>query len=370
MNILFALVLMCFHASAQKSFFYVGSRTDKPIDPITLISIDLDSGKLEKVQSFAGVKSSDYICLSSDQTLLFSVDSDRIDAERKHESVTAFNRDPKSGNLTLINKQSTSGTGSCYLSITPDDKFLMVANYRTGNLVVLPINKDGSLNPIVSEVQHEGSGPNKERQEKAHAHYIHTSNDGKFVLAADLGTDKVMNYTLGKEGQLEANADQEFMKMPSGAGPRHLAFHPNGQFVYILNELTSSMSACTLDSKTGIIEILETHPLLPSDFKEFNKSAAVRIHPNGKYLYASNRGHESITAFEILEDGNISRIQIKEDGVEWPRDFNIDPSGKFMVVGNLPLDQLRSFKIKDNGKLERTEFTAEVVSPANVIFVK
>jgi len=366
--ILLSLIIPLFQACSKQSYFYVGSRTDKPIDRISLFTLDVGSGKLEKVKSFSGVKSAKYLTLSSDQKVLYALDTEKVDGDKKYESVASFKRDLKTGNLTLINKQSTEGTAACYLSTTLDDKFLLVANYWSGNLVVLPINKDGSLNPVVSNIQHVGSGPNKERQEMAHAHYIHTTNNGKYVLAADLGTDKVMNYTLSKEGKLAANPHQAFIKMPPGGGPRHLAFHPNGKFVYILNELTSTMSACTIDAETGIIKIIETHPMLPADFKEFNKSAAVRIHPNGKYLYASNRGHDSITAFEVLANGNINRIQIMSIGIDWVRDFNIDSGGKFMIVGNLKLNQLRTLRIK-NGRLEKTEYTIEVESPYNVTMI-
>lgn len=367
--LLFCVGIILTQGCTPKAHFYVGSRTDKPINTITLFALDSGSGKLEKVQSFGGVKTAKYLRLSADQKMLYALDTEKIDEGKQYESVASFKRNPKTGNLTLINKQTTEGKAACYLSTSKDDKFLMVANYWTGNLVVLPINEDGSLNPVVSNVQHIGSGPNKERQEMAHAHYIHTTNNGKYILAADLGTDKVMNYTLSKEGKLAANPHQAFIKMPPGGGPRHLAFHPNGKWLYILNELTSSMSACTIDEETGIVEIVQTHPILPADFKDFNKSAAVRIHPNNKYLYASNRGHNSITAFEILDNGNIKRIQIMREGMDWVRDFNIDPTGKFLIAANLKLSQLRTFKIK-NGRLEKTEHTFKVETPYNVTMIK
>lgn len=355
--------------NAKEIYFYVGSRIDNPLEPITLFSINLESGELNRIKAFSGVKSSDYISISPDRKFLYSVDTQRIDQHGLYESVAAFALDESTGEINFLNRQSTFGNGSCYLSNTPDNRFLLVANYITGNLVVLPINEDGSLSPLVSMVKNYGTGPNKKRQEKAHSHYIHMANDGKHILSADLGSDKVMNYRLSKEGQLYANPNQAFIKMPPGGGPRHLAFHDNGKYLYILNELTSKIMASEIDLETGVVEVIQEHPLLPSDFKEFNKSSAIRIHPNGKYLYASNRGHDSITAFEILSDGNIKRIQIQQDGTEWVRDFHIDPTGEYMVVGNVPLNQLRTFEIAE-GLLVKTDFVAEVASPAAIKFLK
>lgn len=367
----FVALLACIvgvSVQAEKSLFYVGSRITQPIDPITLFSIDSETGVLEKLKSFGGVASADYIGISKNKDFLYSVDTATVDEAGQFESVASYRLDKASGDIELINKQPSLGNGSCYLSATPDNEFLLVANYITGNLVVLPISAEGSLKPVVSVVQNEGSGPNKARQEKAHSHYIHVAQNANYVLSADLGTDKVMNYVLTEDGELQPNPKQSFIKMPAGGGPRHMAFHDDGKHVYILNELTSSVSAATIEAETGVVDILETHSVLPSDYRDFNKSAAIRIHPNGQYLYVSNRGHNSMTVFEILDDGNLKRIQIKTEGVGWVRDFNFEPSGKYLVAGTMPKNELRVFELV-HGKLHNTAISAEVDTPAVITFI-
>ncbi|MFY0651512.1 MAG: lactonase family protein [Cyclobacteriaceae bacterium] len=364
-----AICMMSFGAFAQKQYVYVGSATSEVPDPITLCTIDTNTGELKKVDSFEGTKSSSYLCVSKDNNFLYSVDSDNLDPSSKNHSVAAFKIDKKSKGLTLINKQSVEGRGACHVSATSDNKFLFAANYSSGNVVSLPLNKDGSIAPVASNQQHAGKGPNEKRQEGPHAHYVQSSPDNKYVFTVDLGIDKVMNYTLNqKTGELSPNPNQTYLKMPAGSGPRHMIIHPNEKFAYVLNELVSTISACKYDAKNGTFEIIETHPMLPADFTEFSKAAAIRIHPNGKYLYGSNRGHESMAVFEIKDSGNIDRIQIYQEGIAWPRDYDIEPSGKFMIVANRNESLIKTYQITD-GKLKATKYSLEVAQPTSVVFV-
>jgi 6-phosphogluconolactonase len=357
-------------SNAQSSFFFVGSATDKISDPITLCSMDLTNGKLSKVNSFEGTKSSSYLCISSDQKYLYAVNGESLNPKSKDISVASFEINPNSKELTLINKQSVEGQGACHVSLTSDNKFLLVANYGSGNIVVLPIDKDGSLKPVSSNMQHVGSGPDEDRQKSPHAHYIQSSKDNKYVFAVDLGIDKVMNYTLNSTtGVLTENSNQPFLKLEGGVGPRHMIIHENEKYAYILNEMSSSISACAYDAKKGIFSIIETHPMLPEDFKEFSKAAAIRMHPSGRYVYGSNRGHDSIVVFEIGYGGNISRKQIMQDGIEWPRDYNIQAEGKFMIVANRNKDELRTLEIDATGQLSMTNYTLKVVQPTSIQFL-
>lgn len=354
-------VLLPLAIKAQTPYFYVGSATDKTTEPISLCSLDLSDGKLTKVQSFAGTKSSSYVCLSPAEDFLYAINGGL--------AVSAFKIDGDTKHLSFINSQPVDGEGACHLSVTPNNKFLMVANYSSGNVVVLPILADGSLNLVTSMMQHLGSGPNKERQEGPHAHYIKTSPDGNYAFAVDLGIDKVMNYALNPStGQLSENTNQAFLQLASGAGPRHMIFHQNEKYAYVLNELNSSVTACTYDAQKGMLSIINTYPMLPDDFNEFSKAAAVRIHPSGKFLYASNRGHDSMAVFKIKKNGQLKRIQIIQDDIEWPRDFNLDPSGKYMLVANRNKNEITVFLIGKNGKLGSTGHTLEIAQPTSVAF--
>ncbi len=365
------LVVLATSLNAQTTYFYVGSATEETPTPISLCSLDLSNGKLTKIKSFEGTKSSSYLYLSPKEDYLYAVNSENLEGNSKSHSVASFKIDKKTKGLTLINKQSVKGRGACHLSVTSDNKFLMVANYSSGNIAVLPINEDGSLAPISSNIQHAGSGPDKERQQGPHAHYIQSSADDKYVFAVDLGIDKVMNYQLDpSNGKLSENPNQAFLQVDPGVGPRHMIFHQNGKYAYILNELVSSVSACTYDAKTGVLKVIETHPMLPSDFTEFSKAAAIRIHPSGKYLYGSNRGHDSIAVFEILKDGNIKLVQSYQEGIEWPRDFNIESKGKYMVLGNQNKGEIRTFLIGKNGQITATQNTLEITQPTSVQFLK
>ena len=369
--LLTCLVFLATSLKAQTTYFYVGSATEETPTAISLCSIDLSNGKLTKIKSFGGTKSSSYLYVSPKEDYLYAVNSENLEGNSKSHSVASFKIDKKTKELTLINKQSVQGRGACHLSVTSDNKFLMVANYSSGNIAVLPINQDGSLEPVSSNIQHVGSGPDKERQEGPHAHYIQASADDKYVFGIDLGLDKVMNYQLDpSNGKLVENPNQAFLKMDPGVGPRHMIFHPNGKFAYILNELVSSVSVCTYDAKTGVFKVVETHPMLPEDFTEFSKAAAIRIHPSGKYLYGSNRGHDSVAVFEIMKDGKIKLIQSYQEGIEWPRDFNIESKGKYMVLGNQNKGEIRTFLIGKDGKLTATENTLEIAQPTSVQFLK
>lgn len=346
---------------AQTAYFYVGSATDKVSEPISLCSLNLSNGELDKLQSFTGTKSSSYICLSPGEDFLYAINGGN--------GVSAFKIDSDSKHLTFINSQPVNGKGTCHLSVTPNNKFLMVANYSSGNVVVFPIQIDGNLSPMASTLQHVGNGPNKERQEGPHAHYIKASPAGNYVFAVDLGIDKVMNYTINPTtGQLSENASQPFLQLAPGAGPRHMIFHQNEKFAYVLNELQSSVTACAYDSQKGALSIIDTYPMLPKDFSEFSKAAAIRIHPSGKFLYASNRGHDSMAVFKIKKNGQLKRIQIIQDDIEWPRDFNIDPTGKYMLVGNRHKNEVIVFLIEKSGKLSATGNRLEIAQPTSVEF--
>jgi 6-phosphogluconolactonase len=300
------------------------------------------------------------------------VNSESAGPESNSQMITAFSVDPASGSLKLLNSQSSEGRGPCHISVHPSGKYVFTANYSSGTIAVHPVNEDGSLGEATDVKQHEGRGPDEERQEAAHAHFICADQQGKYVLAVDLGIDKVMNYVIDKaSGLLEPNPDQAFFQTAPGAGPRHLDFHPSGKYVYVLNELNGTLTACTYDPENGVMEELNTLSTLPDDFAGFNKSAAVRVHPNGKYVYASNRGDlNSISVFKILNDGSIELVQIQDKNINFPRDFNIDPSGTWLLAENQQGRSIEVFSIDQaSGELIETGNKLEISQPTCIVFL-
>ena len=220
-----------------------------------------------------------------------------------------------------------------------------LANYGSGSWAAYPVDESGKLLPASANFQFSGTGPDKSRQEIPHAHCAVPSPDGNFVYVTDLGTDRLMNYKIDqKTRQIVANPAQAYFSTKPGAGPRHLVIHPSGKYLYLLDEMHTTLMACAIDPK-GVVTEIETVPTIPADFKEKNTSAAIRLHPNGKYVYVSNRGYHSIHGFEILKNGRLKSIGEVRQELDTPRDFNFDPSGKFMVVGNQKTNDLTVYRV-------------------------
>ena len=355
----------------EKVRFYVGS-SDRGLEhPIILCELDMSDGNISKLDSFAGTLSSSYLAVSPDKKFLFAVNSE-TDPETGNQKVTGFSVHQETGALELLNSQSAEGRGACHISVHPSGKYIFTANYSSGTIAVHPVNEDGNLAPATDVEQHVGTGPDKDRQEAAHAHFICADQQGKYVLAVDLGIDKVMNYRFDENtGELSPNPEQEYFQAAPGAGPRHLDFHPSGKYVYVLNELNGTLTACTYSQESGVMNELNTLSTLPDDFSGYNKSAAVRAHPNGKYVYASNRGDlNSIAVFKILEDGSVELIQVQDKNINWPRDFNIDPTGNWLLAENLRANSIIVFTIDpETGKLAETEYNIKISKPLCIVFL-
>lgn len=354
----------------EKILFYVGSSDGSLEQSIFLCELDYNNGQVAILDSFPGSKASSYLALSPDKEFLYAIDGTQSDPDKKQTSVASFRVTDSEGRLNIVNRQSSEGRGPCHISCHPDGSFIFVANYSEGNIAAYPLNKDGSIAPASDVVQHTGSGPGK-RQTKAYAHFIMADPSGNHVLAVDLGADKVFIYKLDPEsGKLTPNPEQEFYKTEPGAGPRHLAFHPKKPYLYIVHELNGTLTACKYNQKTGRIDEINTESNLPADFTGNNYPAAVRVHPNGQYVYASNRvGHNSITVFKITDSGAVERIQVMDNVPTHPRDFNIDPQGKFLLVAGQQGDAIEIFTIETNtGMLIRTGQKVQMKAPASILF--
>jgi len=354
-----------------KIFFYVGSSDGSIEQSIFLCELDYSSGQASIVDSFPGTKASSYLALSPDQDFLYAIDGTLSDPQKKYASVASFRVTDTDGRLEMMNRQSSEGRGPCHVSCHPDGSYIFVANYSEGNIAVYPLQKNGTISPASDVIQHTGSGPDPRRQTHAYAHQVMPDPSGNFVLANDLGTDKVYIYKFDPEnGRLTPNPEQEFFKTKPGAGPRHLAFHPTKPFLFIVHELNGTLTSCKYNPKTGQVQEINTLSNLPADSTGNNYPAAVRVHPGGKYVYASNRvGYNSITVFQIKESGAVERIQVMDKVPTHPRDFNIDPQGKFLLVAGQQGDEIEIFQIDANsGKLIRTGQKIQIKAPACILF--
>jgi 6-phosphogluconolactonase len=287
-------------------------------------------------------------------------------------SVGAYAIEADTGSLKLLNKQLSGGAGPCHVSIDHMGKNLLVANYGSGSASVIPIGSDGRLGKPTGFVKHEGSSVNFRRQKGPHAHSINVSPDNRFAFVADLGIDKIMIYKLDIEkGTIVANSPP-FVKVKPGAGPRHFAFHPNGKYAYVINELDCTVTAFAYESVSGALKDIQTITTMPNGFNGSNTCAEVRVHPSGKFLYGSNRGHDSIVVYRVdLADGTLTYVEHETGNIKTPRNFNIDPAGRFCLVANQGKDSVVVFRInKETGALEPTDHKVSVAKPVCVRFLR
>ncbi len=286
-------------------------------------------------------------------------------------AVSAFAIDRKTGALKLLNQVSSRGAGPCHLSVDKTGNFVLVANYDSGSVVSFPVRDDGSLDPSRGFVEHSGSGPNKERQAGPHAHWIGTSPDNRFALAVDLGLDEVVVYRFDSVmGRLTPSLPG-FAKVNPGAGPRHFAFHPSGKFSYVVNELDSSVTAFSFQPNNASLSVLQNLSTLPKEYTGSKSAAEIVVHPSGKFLYVSNRGHDSVAIFTIdAAKGTLtSHGQVPTKG-KTPRHIAIDPTGTFLFAENQQSNNIVVFRIDPaTGSLAAIGQAVEVQAPVCLVFV-
>jgi 6-phosphogluconolactonase len=270
----------------------------------------------------------------------------------------------------LINQQSSKGGAPCHIIVDSAGKNVLIANYSGGNVAVLPIEEDGSLGEANS-VQHEGSGPNPRRQEGPHAHSINLDAAERFAVAADLGIDKYLVYRYDPESHRLTPNDPPATSVHPGAGPRHFDFHPDNRLAFGINELDSTVSVFRFDPEAGTLMETQTVSTLPPDTAVSNSTADIHVHPSGRFVYGSNRGHHSIAIFQIDEEAaTIAPVGHQATGGSTPRNFAIDPSGRFLLAANQASGTIVVFRIdEETGTLEQTESQAEVPSPVCLKFV-
>jgi len=328
-----------------------------------------DTGGLQRTGSFKSTNPS-FLTTDRSKRYLYAVNELGEFGGKPGGSVSAFGIDPITDALTFLNEQPSLGADPCHLTIDRKKRALLVANYTGGNVSVLPIGSDGKLGPATDLENHEGSGP-KEQQKGPHAHCIILDPSERYALAADLGIDKVMIYKFDSaKGKLEPGK-QPWVQLKAGAGPRHLTMHPNGRWVYVINELDSTMTVLHYNKGKGTLTELETVSTLPADFSGVSYCADVHVSAGGRFLYGSNRGHNSIVVFEIERGtGKLKLIQHMSSGGDWPRNFAIEPYGRYLLVANQRSNAVVTFRINsETGELRPTGNIEQIPSPVCLKFL-
>jgi len=353
----------------RESLVFVGTYTEtegSQSEGIYVYRMDESSGKLTFEKVVKGVLNPSFLATHPRQGFLFAVNEIQDYRGQAGGGVSAFSI--HSDEVNLLNDQLSRGSDPCYVSVEETGRFALVANYTSGSVAMFPIQPDGGVGPASDVIQHSGSSIHPERQTGPHAHCILPDPTNRFAIAVDLGLDKLIIYQMDLEnGKLHKYAEVD---VQPGAGPRHLTFHPNGQFAYLINELNASVIGYRYGSESGTFQELQTVPALPQDFEGENLCADIHISPDGKYLYASNRGHDSIVCFSI--DQNTGRLTYRNhtptEGRE-PRNFAIDPSGSFLLVANQKTNNIVTFRIdSESGQLLTTGHEAEVSMPVCLKF--
>jgi 6-phosphogluconolactonase len=349
----------------DKLWVYVGTYTDRNSKGIYRFDFDVASGKLTARELVGEATNPSFLAIHPNRRLLFSV-SEVADSDGKPGgAISSFAIDPMSGKLTLLNHQSSKGAGPCHLVVDRQGKNVLASNYSSGSICVVPIGADGRLGEATSFVQHRGSSVNPQRQTGPHAHSINLDAAGRFAFVADLGLDQILIYHFDSaNGTLRPN-DPPSVKLASGAGPRHFAFHPSGRFAYVINEIHSTLTAFNYDADRGVLKECQTLSTLPRGFSGNNYTAEVQVHPSGKFVYGSNRGHNSIAIFALdIPSGQLRLVGHQSHHIKTPRNFSIDPTGRYLLVANQDSASIVVFRIDQNtGALTPTGDEGAVPTP-------
>jgi 6-phosphogluconolactonase len=369
---------------SDRTFVVVGSVTrDTPYfqsargKGITVFAFDEKSGELARLSEKGGVDNPTYLTVHEGSRCVYA----NSEVFGWNEGVvSAYRLDPQNGSLSYINKQAALGSILAHNSLDRTGGFLFIANYSVyaepddslpnQAVVVMPIRSDGGLGAPVSSRSHSGSGPNAARQERSHAHCVLASPDNRHVLVADLGIDQLVVYRFDAASGALSAAEAGSFSMKPGAGPRHFAFHPSARTVYAINELDSTIAALSFDAASGRLALLQTVPALPSGYGEESHCAGLKLTPNGRYLYGSNRGHDSVVVYAVDEStGRLSFVEHHSCLGLTPRDIAIDPSGRFLLVANQNSDAVVVLRIDpETGRLSDAGQRAEIGTPMCVKF--
>lgn len=378
-SLLIAVLLLTFFVTAalaeqHKYIFYVGTYTEEGSKSkgIYAYRFDPESGQITSLGLAAETINPSFVALSPNGRFLYAVNEVGNYKGPDSGGVSAFAIDRATGKLTFLNEVPSHGADPCYITVDKTGKYVLVANYTGGSLAEFPVLADGKLGEASAVLQHSGHGTNPQRQEKAHVHSVDLSPDNRFAMVDDLGLDELFVYKFNSSnGSLTPN-DPPYVKLDPGAGPRHFVLSPNEKFAYVISEMQSTVTAFSHDEKTGALRRLQTISALPKDFSGQNDDAEIEIAPSGRFLYASNRGSDTITVFAIdPKKGTLTPIESTPTQGKIPRSFEIDPTGRFLFAANQKSDNIVVFRIDaKTGRLTSTGQVLDVGSPVCVKFLK
>ncbi len=365
--LILALVLLPlpgFLSSGREWIVYVGTYTRQTSKGIYAYRFDAATGGLTSIGLAAEARNPSFLAVHANQRSLYAVGED------SNGSVSAFSLDRDTGRLKPLNTVSAHGSGPCHVTLDRTGRWLFVANYGSGSIAALPVLGDGTLGDASAFVQHSGSSVIPGRQAGPHAHSVNISPDNGFLIVTDLGLDKALVYRFDvAKGTLAPN-DPPFAKLTPGSGPRHLAFGRSGEFAYVLNEMTATVTTFAYDKHRGSLQEMQTLSALPPGFSGTNSGAEIAVHPGGRFLYSSNRGHDSIAVFSVdPKKGVLKTIDWVSTQGQTPRNFAIDPTGNFLLAANQNSNSIVVFRIdQKTGALIATGSVRDVPSPVSIVF--
>jgi 6-phosphogluconolactonase len=352
---------------SEKMLVFAGTYTGKPADMdrksdgIYVYWLDLDSGALSPAAELGGIDHPSYLALHPQQPYLYAT-NELVERRGQEEgAVSAFRFDPATGKLAFLDQQPSHGRWPCHVWVDGSGKWVLAANYGSGSAAIYPVLEDGRLGEASDVIQHSGSGVNPDRQEGPHAHCIITDPTNQYVFLADLGIDRLMVYRLNHQtGKLTLAS---WAHVDEGAGPRHIEFHSSGRYCFLINEMASTINVFRWED--GALHNLQTISTLPEDTTGESTTAAIHVAPSGRFVYGSNRGHDSIAIFRFDEtSGQLTPVGHESTQGKTPRDFMIDPTGAFLLAANQNSHTIVSFRIDaDTGKLTPTGHVTEVMMP-------
>lgn len=354
-------------------FVYVGTYTSEKSQGIYRSRLDLATGTLSAPELAATVTNPSFLALDPAKTHLYTVNETGKFGDKPTGSVSAFTIDAATGALTLINQESSGGNGPAHVSVDRAGRTVLVANYGGGSVASLPIGPNGRLEPAASVIVHQGSSVHPKRQTKPYGHSINVDPSNTFAYAADLGADRIFIYRLDPKSSALTPATPASASLTPGSGPRHLSFHPSGTYAYVINELALTVTVFSRDAKTGALTEVQTISTLPAGqaADPSFSTAEVVVHPSGRFLYGSNRGHDSLVVYAIDEaTGKLTLVQHEPTQGSTPRGFGIDPTGRYLLAGNQRSDSLVAFRIDAaSGRLTPTGQTLKIGAPVSVVYV-
>jgi 6-phosphogluconolactonase len=357
-------------AARQKYLFYVGTYTDHGSKGIYAYRFDSATGESDSLGLAAESTAPSFLAIAPSGQFLYAVNEISQFNGQPTGAVSAFAIQPKTAKLTLLNQVPSRGEGPAHIALDRSGKYALVSNYDRGSIAVFPLLQDGRLGEATAFVQHKGSSVNKERQEGPHAHAAEFSPDNRFVIVADLGLDQLLVYRFD-EARGTLGSDPQIVRAVPGAGPRHLVFDATGRHLYVINEMQSSVVAYAYDAANGALGELQIVSALPKGFPRTSEAAEIEMHSSGKFLFASNRGDDSIAVFAINpKDGTLTPVEIDSTGGKTPRNFVLDPTGAWLLAANQESDDIVVFRVDPGtGHLTRSGPELHVPSPVCVRFV-